>query len=154
MEIIKATENDLPTILTLQKLAYQSEAELVGDYSISPLIQTLDGIKDDFTNGIFLKAVENSEIIGSVRVHFSENTLYIGRLIVAPAHQNKGIGTALLCAAETLYPKARCELFTSEKSERNLYLYKKNGYKEFKREPLNENYNFVFLEKLPKERFK
>ena len=149
MEIIKATENDLSVILELQKLAYQSEAELVGDYSISPLTQTLAGIKDDFKNGIFLKAVENNEIIGSVRVRFSENTLYIGRMIVSPVQQNKGIGTALLRAAEALYPNAKYELFTSEKSERNLHLYKKNGYKEFKREPMNDNANFVFLEKFP-----
>ena len=149
MEIINATENDLPAILALQKLAYQSEAELVGDYSISPLTQTLDGVKDDFNSGVFLKAVENDEIIGSVRVRFSDNTLYIGRMIVSPAHQNKGIGTTLLHAAEALYPNARYELFTSEKSERNLHLYKKNGYKEFKREPMNDNVNFVFLEKFP-----
>ena len=147
MEIIKATLNDLPAILNLQKLAYQSEAELVDDYFIPPLTQTLDGIKDDFNNGIILKAVETDEIIGSVRVRFSDNTLHIGRMIVSPTQQNKGIGTALLHAAEALYPKARYELFTSEKSERNLYLYKKNGYKEFKREPMNANINLIYLEK-------
>ena len=32
MKIIKAEAHDLPSILALQKLAYQSEAELVGDY--------------------------------------------------------------------------------------------------------------------------
>jgi ribosomal protein S18 acetylase RimI-like enzyme len=147
MDIIKVKASDLPSILALQKLAYQSEAELVGDYSIPPLTQTLDGISDDFNKGIFLKAVENNEIIGSVRVYYSENTLYIGRLIVSPTHQNKGIGTSLLLAAEALYPNARYELFTSDKSVKNLSLYIKNGYKEFKREPLNENVNAVFLEK-------
>ena len=147
MEIVRATSNDLPEILNLQKIAYQSEAELVDDYTIAPLTQTLDGITNDFNNGIILKAVENNEIIGSVRVYVYDNTLHICRLIVSPAHQNKGIGTALLHSAEALYPKMRLELFTSAKSERNLYLYKKNGYKEFKREPMNERVDFVFMEK-------
>ena len=147
MDIIRAEMHDLPSILALQKLAYQSEAELVGDYLIPPLTQTIDGITGDFNSGVILKAVDNGEIVGSVRVHFSENTLYIGRLIVAPSRQNQGIGTALLSAAEKLYPNARFELFTSDKSAKNLSLYLRNGYKEFKREPLNKNVNAVFLEK-------
>lgn len=147
VEIIDATVHDLEAILALQKLAYQSEAELLGDYSIPPLTQTLDDIMADFRRGKILKAVEDGEIIGSVRVYFSDNTLYIGKLIVSPPRQNQGIGTALLQAAEALYPKARYELFTSDKSERNLYLYVKNGYTEFKRELLSSNVDMVFLEK-------
>jgi len=107
---------DLPSILTLQKLVYQSEAELVGDYSIQPLTQTLESITNDFNNGVILKATDNDEIIGSVRVHFSENTVFIGKLIVTPLRQNQGIGKALLLAAENLYPDKRFELFTSDKS--------------------------------------
>jgi len=148
MEIKEAEIHDLTDILSLQKLAYQSEAKLVGDYLIPPLTQTLEGITEDLNSGVILKAVENSEIIGSVRMRFSENTLYIGRLIVKPINQNKGIGTALLLAAEELYPNARFELFTSDRSVKNLSLYVKNGYREFKREPLNDVVNFVFLEKL------
>ena len=139
MEIREAETHDLPSILALQKLAYQREAELVGDCSISPLTQKIEGI--------ILKAEDSGEIVGSVRVRFSEKTLHIGRLIVAPPRQNQGIGTALLLAAEELYSEVRYELFTSDKSEKNLSLYIKNGYKEFKREPLNENVNIVFLEK-------
>ena len=147
MDISKAEIYDLPLILALQKLAYQSEAELVGDYSIPPLTQTIDSIIDDFNKGIILKAVNNNEIIGSVRAYLSENTLHIGRLIVSPLYQNQGIGTALLSAVEQLYPNTRFELFTSDKSAKNLSLYIKNGYQEFKRKPLNENVNLVFLKK-------
>ena len=150
MNIAKAEVQDLPSILELQKLAYQSEAELVSDWSIPPLTQTLDGIKDDFNNGTILKFVDHGEIVGSVRVRFSKNTLHIGRLIVAPPRQGQGIGTALLKAAERLYPLARYELFTSDRSEKNLSMYVKNGYKEFKREPLNDNVSLVFLEKFDK----
>lgn len=150
MEILKAEKRDLQDILTLQHIAYQSEATLVNDFSIPPLMQTLEGIINDFDTGVILKAVEYGEpnrIIGSVRGRLIENTLYIGRLIVDPSFQNQGIGTSLLLGIESLYPCARYELFTSDKSAKNLSLYTKNGYTEFKREPLNETVNFVYLEK-------
>ena len=150
MKIIKAELHDLPSILAIQKLAYQSEAELVQDYSIPPLTQTIDSLTDDFNNSTILKAMDGDEIVGSVRARFSDNTLHIGRLFVTPSRQNQGIGTALLSAAEELYPDARIELFTSDKSEKNLSLYVKNGYSEFKREPFDNNFNLVFLEKRTK----
>jgi len=148
--ISKAEEGDLQAILSLQKLAYQSEAQLVNDFSIPPLTQTLDDTLADFKRGIVLKALmpDNAdEIIGSVRGHLSDGTLYIGKLIVDPALQNQGIGTALLLKIESMHPNMRYELFTSDRSARNLALYTKNGYAEFKREPLNESVDFVFLEK-------
>jgi len=148
--IAKAEKSDLHAILHLQKLAYQSEAQLVNDFSIPPLTQTIEGITEDFNNGIILKAFKEdkeNEIIGSVRGRSFENTLYIGRLIVNPLFQNQGIGTSLLSCIESLYSNMRYELFTSDRSSKNISLYIKNGYTEFKREPLNENINLVFLEK-------
>jgi hypothetical protein len=41
IKIEKAQLQDLELILQLQYTAYQSEAELVGDYTIQPLTQTL-----------------------------------------------------------------------------------------------------------------
>jgi hypothetical protein len=41
----------------------------------------------------------------------------------------------------------RYELFTGERSERNLHLYQKLGYKPFRSERLNEKVILVFLEK-------
>jgi len=147
--ILKAEQADLPEILSLQKRAYESEARLVNDFTITPLTQTLEGITEDFYAGVILKAVlvDTVEIIGSVRGRLTGNTLHIGRLFVSPDYQNRGVGAALLSTVEALYPAARYELFTSEKSGKNLSLYTKNGYTEFKREPLNENCSFVYFEK-------
>ena len=41
MTILPATRPDLPAILSLQSLAYQSEAVLLQNFSIPPLRQTL-----------------------------------------------------------------------------------------------------------------
>jgi GNAT superfamily N-acetyltransferase len=92
MLIEKAQPEDLDEILSLQKLAYQSEAELCNDYSIPPLTQTLDGMIEDYRKMLILKALEKDQIIGSVRAYMEEGVCRIGRLIVHPDHQNKGIG--------------------------------------------------------------
>jgi hypothetical protein len=39
------------------------------------------------------------------------------------------------------------ELYTGNKSIRNLYLYKKLGFKEFKVEKINENLSLIYLRK-------
>jgi hypothetical protein len=84
MEIERATVLDAEEILSLQKLAYRSEAEIYNDFNIPPLVQTLESIEKDFENQYFLKAVMDGKIIGSVRAYTKEGTCYIGRLIVHP----------------------------------------------------------------------
>ncbi|NIV14476.1 MAG: GNAT family N-acetyltransferase, partial [Aliifodinibius sp.] len=56
MIITRATIDDAEGILTIQKLAFQSQAELYNDYSLPPLIQSIEELKTDFENQVFLKA--------------------------------------------------------------------------------------------------
>jgi len=148
MIIERATIDDAQEILILQKLAYQSEAEIYNDYNISPLIQTLEEMKDEFRDKFFLKAVVNGKIIGSVRAFVKEETCYIGRLIVHPDFQNQGTGTKLMDKIERLFSNVkRFELFTGHKSKTNIYLYQKLGYRIFRTEKITENLDIVYLEK-------
>ena len=148
MQVLKAEYDDLNQILELQYLAYQSEAQLLNNYSIPPLKQTFEELSAEYQSGIILKAVnEIGTIIGSVRGHIKDGTLYIGKLIVHPDYQGKGIGTKLLAEIEAVYPKARYELFTSDKSLKNLSLYQKNGYKVFMERQITSDLKFIYLEK-------
>jgi GNAT superfamily N-acetyltransferase len=134
--------------LALQKLAYQSEAAIYQDYTIPPLMQTLDEITAAFYGRHFLKAVGAGRIQGSVRAHMDQDTCHIGRLIVHPASQNRGLGTELMREIEACFPEARrYELFTGHLSSRNLYFYQKLGYLPVRREPVTEKLTMVFLEK-------
>jgi indole-3-glycerol phosphate synthase len=143
-----AVVDDAETILDLQRLAYQSEAELYQDWAIPPLIQTLEELTQEFETHAFLKAVLKGQLVGSVRAHLRQGTCFIERLIVHPDWQNRGIGTRLMTAIEDSFGAAqRYELFTGERSERNLHLYQKLGYKPFRSERLNEKVILVFLEK-------
>jgi ribosomal protein S18 acetylase RimI-like enzyme len=148
MEIERAIISDAEEILSLQKLAYRSEAEIYNDFNIPPLVQTLESIEKDFENQYFLKAVMDGKIIGSVRAYTKEGTCYIGRLIVHPDFQNRGIGTDLMNEIERIFNTCRrFELFTGDKSERNLYLYQKLGYKIFKKAKITDQTMVVYLEK-------
>lgn len=143
-----AYPEDATEILELQRLAYQSEASIYDDYSIPPLTQSLPEIEADFKNHVYLKAVHNGKIVGSVRGRNDGETCYIGRLIVDPDLQNQGLGTRLLNEIEHAFPEVkRFELFTGERSKRNLYFYEKAGYKQFRREAISEKTALVFLEK-------
>jgi ribosomal protein S18 acetylase RimI-like enzyme len=148
MEIERAMISDAEEILILQKLAYRSEAEIYNDFNIPPLVQTLESIEKDFENQYFLKAVMDGKIIGSVRAYTKEGTCYIGRLIVHPDFQNRGIGTDLMNEIERIFNTCRrFELFTGDKSERNLYFYQKLGYKIFKKAKITDQTMVVYLEK-------
>jgi ribosomal protein S18 acetylase RimI-like enzyme len=171
-KIATADSDDAPAILELQKLAYQSEAQLYNDWNIPPLTQTLDELISDFTTKIFLKAQIGDKIVGSVRGHQLEDTCYIERLIVHPDVRGQGIGTALMAQIESCFDSLserlllrqrlcltagyrqrqrqrvrRFELFTGHKSDRNIHLYERLGYQLFKSEKITETLSFVFMEK-------
>lgn len=150
--ISEAAIADARDILDLQKLAYQSEAEIYNDFSIAPLTQTLEELRGDFNNKVFLKSVMHGKIVGSVRAYMEEDTCHIGRLIVHPNYQNYGLGRKLMHKIEARFPQARrFEAFTGHKSRRNIYFHQRLGYKIFKREQVSELRDRVFMEKLLKK---
>ncbi|HEX3045278.1 MAG TPA: GNAT family N-acetyltransferase, partial [Bacillota bacterium] len=123
---------DAEEILALQKLAFMNEAILNNNYNIPPLLQTIEELVNDFQEYTFLKAVENGKIIGSVKASVKEKTCYIGRLIVHPDFQNRGLGTRLMNEIEILFATSlRFELFTGEKSTNNIRFYENLGYRTF-----------------------
>lgn len=155
MRIENTKFEDLLEILSLQKLAYQSEAEIYHDFSIPPLIQSQEQIEVEFRQKVFLKVVVKGKIIGSVRGYIDGGTCHIGRLIVHPDYQNKGIGSRLMGSLEERFPGVeRYELFTGDKSERNLHLYQKLGYQIFKTQQLSDQVRLVYMEKWNQSRMR
>ncbi len=147
-EIKKAEHSDLKEILQLQYLAYQSEADLFGSRDIPPLKQTLDEVVEEFRSGVILKMVDDkNNIIGSVRAQERDGTVYIGKLMVHPEYRHKGYGTKLLSEIEKCFPDKRYELFTSTRSLDNIRLYQKQGYMIFARKAVNDELEFVYMDK-------
>ena len=148
MIIEQAQLEDAAEILALQKLAYLDEAAFYDDYTIPPLNQTLEETEAEFKDQLVLKTTLDGKIIGSVRAYMEEGTCFIGKLIVHPDHQNRGIGTRLMHEIENRFDQAeRYELFTGYRSERNLHLYRKLGYEPFRSQKITDKVTLTFLEK-------
>ncbi len=149
MRIETASVNDAEEILQLQRIAYQTEAQLYDDFTIPPLTETLGELTALFGSHVFLKATVEGKIVGSVRASVNTGTCHIGRLIVNPAFQNQGIGSKLLVEIERKCAVCRrFELFTGIKSVRNIHLYEKAGYKAFKTMAVSDKLQLICLEKV------
>ena len=149
MNIQPVRQQDLSEILAVQKAAFEAEAQLVNDWNIPPLTQTLDELADDWSQGIMLKAVnEDGTIVGTVRGHMAPDGFYIGRLAVQPQWQGRGCGSALLEAMIGRAESNRLVLFTSTKSKRNLRLYERFGFRPFKKSTTATGVPLVWLEKV------
>lgn len=146
--IVQARVRDAEAILKLQYLCYQTEAALYDDYTIAPLTQSLSDFLFEYDTHSILVARYGEEIVGSVRGQLRENTCHIGRLIVHPRLQGRGLGKKLMSSIEEYFRSAtRYELFTGHRSEGNLHLYRKLGYTLFREETVSPQLRLVFLEK-------
>lgn len=146
MIIEKAVHSDLTDILSLQKIAFLSEVKLFNDFLITPFTQSIESIEDDFKNNLYLKAVSNGKIIGSVRAYEKESVCFIGRLFVHPDHQNMWIGKSLMHHIEHLFDNCKMySLFAAKRVSKNVSFYKKLGYSIVREEMVNENLTLVYF---------
>jgi ribosomal protein S18 acetylase RimI-like enzyme len=149
--IRRAAADDAGEILTVQRAAYVTEAQLYGDPFLAPLVEPLEQVRAlfDDPDTVVLKAVEGSRLVGAVRAKVREGTCLVGRLVVAPDRQGRGVGAALMTAveAEMAGRATALVLFTGHLSAANLRLYRRLGYTEFRRERVSDHLVLVHLRK-------
>lgn len=145
-EIVSLTSADAGEVLTLQRAAYVSEAQLYRDTSLPALTQTLAEVADEL-QGPSLGARIGTRLVGAVRWTISENVAHIGRLTIVPDLQGQGIGRTLLRSAEKSSSAHTFELFTGHLSEANIRLYQREGYVIVRRETLHEGVDLIYLRK-------
>lgn len=148
MIIQKAVLEDIEEILNVQKEAFLSEAKVYDDYTLHPLVETLEEALEDFKVKEIFKAVIDHQIVGAVRVLLKDDTCHIGMLFVHPEFQGRGIGTKLLHEVERILKHYnRLELFAGAMSLDNIRLYERLGYKKFKTAKYSEKADIVYMEK-------
>ncbi|MGF7124121.1 GNAT family N-acetyltransferase [Rhodococcus sp. TAF43] len=146
---------DAGELLTLQRAAYVTEAQAHHDPNLPPLMQTSEELqrelRDDAVLALGLRD-DSSRLVAAVRVRIGQpdrRTAELGRLVVAPDMQGRGLGSRLLSLTEQHLPESVTEmrLFTGEFSSGNLRLYARFGYHETHRTPTLSGYDLVHLAK-------
>ena len=124
-----AAPDDATTILDIQRRAFAQEARLSGNQEIPPLTEALDAIVEHIHRQTVLIARHGTHIIGSVRGIVAGSVCTVRGLSIEPAHQGRGIGSALLHAIEIAHPHVtHFELTTNTVMEGNIRFYERHGY--------------------------
>jgi ribosomal protein S18 acetylase RimI-like enzyme len=143
-----ASSSDFAIILEIQKKAFLSEAEFYQNFNIQPLTQTLSEMEEECKEKVVLKAVIDERIVGSIRANAFENGCWVNKLVVLPEFQRQGIGEKLLREIENYFPKAeKFTLATGARSQSNIRLYEKVGYKTVRKETFHDGVEAVVMEK-------
>jgi GNAT superfamily N-acetyltransferase len=148
VSITRVEPDDAAALLDLQKRAYQSEARLYDDWSLPPLTQTLEALREELGCSVALKACDGAKLIGAVRAREADGLVHVGRLIVEPDAQGLGVGTLLMREIERAFPTAtRFRLFTGSRSAGNIRLYERLGYRRTHDQALTPAITLTFMEK-------
>ncbi|MFJ2550564.1 GNAT family N-acetyltransferase [Microbacterium sp. NPDC087591] len=140
-------ESGAGELLTLQRAAFVSEAQIYGSADMPPLTQTLEQVRAELREGDALGARREGRLVGAIRFRMDGETLLIGRIAVAPDQQGEGVGRLLLEAAERRSGAGQAELFTGSLSEANIRLYESCGYAVSERVPDGDGTEQVFMRK-------
>lgn len=146
----RATAEDAGELLTLQRAAYVPEARVNASTEIAPLTETLDEVDDAVVGELVLVARLEGRLVGSVRGRVEQDgAWYVGRLIVAPDRQGRGLGRRLLHEIQSWAPTSAlvCRLWTGAASTTNIQTYRRAGFVEVGRREDPSGVTIVVMEK-------
>ncbi|MDI1289425.1 MAG: GNAT family N-acetyltransferase, partial [bacterium] len=138
---------DAGEVLTLQRAAYATEAQIYGDPFLPALTQTLDELRVEIASCTGFVVLQGDRIVAAVRASRHGSHVHIGRLTVAPDMQGSGLGSMLLGEVEASTDAEYAELFTGHLSAANIRLYERFGYVESHRKTLKSGVELVYLRK-------
>lgn len=100
VDVVRAQPADVDWVLKLQYLCYQVEARRYDVWDLGALTQSAVGLAEEVTGGgVLVVRTAGGEVMGSVRTTTDGGIAHVGRLVVHPRVQRRGIGTRLLQTA-------------------------------------------------------
>jgi tRNA (guanine37-N1)-methyltransferase len=135
LEVRDAVPGDAGELFTLQRACWVQEQQDNPALPIAALTETFADLQRWLATDTVLVVRASGRLVGAVRARLHPgpdgDTWDIGRLMVAPDLQGRGLGRALLERIEARAPESAVvlELFTGSGSLRNQKMYKKAGYR-------------------------
>jgi len=147
VSLSRIAASDAGELLTVQRAAFVSEAQIYGSADMPALVQTLAELEAELRAADGWVARIDGRLVGAIRTREENGLLLIGRIAIAPDQQGSGIGQALLEAAESHSHADEAELFTGSLSEANIRLYERCGYAETERVDQEDGIQEIFFRK-------
>ncbi|GAA2147694.1 hypothetical protein GCM10009844_25120 [Nocardioides koreensis] len=131
VEVRLVQPGDAGELFTLQRACWVQEQQDNPGVEIPALHETLEDLRDWIARDTVLVARSAGRLVGAVRARLDGGAWEIGRLMVAPDLQGRGLGRVLLQRIEAAAPPhvTAYALVTGTGSLRNQKLYKKAGYR-------------------------
>ncbi|SED41106.1 tRNA (Guanine37-N(1)-) methyltransferase [Nocardioides exalbidus] len=133
LDVRPAVPADAGEVFTLQKACWLQEMEANPGVEIPALRESLDDVRRGLGEWTVMVAREPStgRLVGAVRGRVDHGEWDIGRIMVAPDLQGRGLGRALLELVQELAPDdvETFVLFTGAASIDNQRMYKKAGFR-------------------------
>jgi tRNA (guanine37-N1)-methyltransferase len=130
-EIVPGTRADAPELLVLQRACWVQEAIANDSLDIPALHETLEVVVESFATWTWYVVRAAGRLVGAARGRLDGTAWDIGRVMVAPDLQGRGLGRALLEHVQAVAPAEATSyaLFTGSGSVDNLRMYKKAGFR-------------------------
>ena len=133
----RATLADAEGMLAAQIAAFEYDSVLYPGVELGgpPQYDSLEFMRQQIQQDDCYTMVEAGQIIGGIVVfNIGQGHVHIDRIFIAPAHQNRGIGTLAMEFLEQTYAATRWTLDTPTWAVRNQHFYEKLGYVKVKEE--------------------
>jgi tRNA (guanine37-N1)-methyltransferase len=131
-EIVAAAPGDAGELFTLQRACWVQEALANDDLAHIPALhESLEDVQAGMTTWSTWVVRSEGRLVGAVRGRLEGDAWDIGRIMVAPDLQGRGLGRALLAHIEAVAaPQATSYLlFTGARSADNIRMYRRAGYR-------------------------
>jgi tRNA (guanine37-N1)-methyltransferase len=130
VELRTAVQADAGEVLTLSRACWLDEGRAHDTFEIPALGEDLEAVRRGLREWSTWVLRSEGRLVGSVRARQEADRWEVGRLMVAPDLQGRGLGSALLRHAEDMAPPevTAYELFTGARSVDNLRMYRRAGY--------------------------
>ena len=124
-------DDDLAELVVLQRCCWVQEMLLNDTTDIPALRETHAEVRAWATAWTTLVVRRQGRLVAAVRGRAEQTRWQVGRLMVAPDLTGRGLGAALLKVIEAEAPASTREfvLFTGRRSQANIRLYERAGYR-------------------------